>query len=175
MSDPKTIKKRKSPVDLTDRLASEIAERYAAGEALHVILKDDHMPARGSVYRWLEQNHGGLRDTLAPARQAKGEWHAEQGLAQFDDLDDARLVELGKVASAAVGLRDKRANYHKWLGGCLNDRYADKVNVKADVRVNVLSAFLDLSGTLVDDREDAAVEVTVMPKSEAPDEIQEDS
>lgn len=144
-------KKTGRPSKYSDELGIEIARRYASGEPIHVIAKDPRMPHRDTIHEWAKPNGpvaaaASFPDILARARLLKGEWHANKGREALHELSDEDLKELGSVANAAVGMRDKRANYDKWLAGCLNKQYSDRLRVDAEILLELGASFATTVG-----------------------------
>ena len=76
------------PSDYSELVAGEICERMVRGEGLLKICSDPGMPARQTVYRWLEANEG-FRDRYVRAREALMDFYAEQILViAFDESGD---------------------------------------------------------------------------------------
>ena len=47
---------RAAPVEYTEELAEEICLRMGDGESLSAVCRDEHMPTRQAVHRWLNSN-----------------------------------------------------------------------------------------------------------------------
>jgi len=47
----------KRKVEYTEELAAEILTRYSAGENIHIICKDQHMPCLATVWNWINKEH----------------------------------------------------------------------------------------------------------------------
>ena len=73
-------KKSGRPTDYTADLGDLISDRVASGESLNKICKDDDMPSRDTVYRWLRL-HGEFSDNYARARE-------ERAHARFEKIDE---------------------------------------------------------------------------------------
>lgn len=72
------------PSIFTDEIADEIARRLAKGEPLAVICRDDHMPARRTVYLWTEADPD-LSARIARAREDGFDAIAAETLEIADD------------------------------------------------------------------------------------------
>lgn len=90
------VKKDKGRFTYSEDLAVEIINRVANGEALTDICAETGMPMTGTFLRWLTYpEHAPLREAYALAREACGQWHADQALkaaTQSDDPQRGRLA-----------------------------------------------------------------------------------
>jgi hypothetical protein len=86
---------RKTAIPFSDKLAVTIISRVAHGEALSDICAEDGFPAVGSFLRWLTYpEHGALREAYALAREACGQWHADNALRAATNATDPQLGRL---------------------------------------------------------------------------------
>lgn len=126
---PKKVNGR--PTSYTEAVATLICSRIAQGESLVNICKDDALPSRATVMRWLlENSHDGFRDNYARAKEAQADFYAEEIIDISDeectyvkhgDGDEAKTVEVA-FDSAAVARNRLRVDARKW--------YASKVAPK---------------------------------------------
>ena len=70
-------KKMGRPSKYSDHLAQVICLRIAEGESLNKICKDDEMPERVTIYRWLLQKED-FCNNYARAREDQAETHADE-------------------------------------------------------------------------------------------------
>ena len=116
---PSRRKKTGRPSSYTEKLADEICERIADGEALHIMCQEPEMPSAATVYRWLEDNIS-FRDKYARARSRQ----ADKLAAEIVDIADA-------VPSKDKGALEKarlRMDARKWAASKLAPKkYSDKV------------------------------------------------
>lgn len=135
----KTTKKQGRPTAFTEAISLLICERLAHGESLVSICKDERLPARGTVMRWLqEDHHTGFRDNYARAREAQADFYAEEiiGIADEEctyvkhgDGDEARKVEVA-FDSAAVARNRLRVDARKWYASKVAPKkYGEKIAV----------------------------------------------
>ena len=86
------------------------------------------------------------------AKRAAADFHADQGLAVLEDLDD-------EATTAQVSLAGKKSDYHRWLATVLDrESYGPKgqeVNVHLDLGQLHIQALEEVQG----EWEDAEVEV----------------
>jgi len=120
------------PSEYSEEVAAEICERMIEGKGLLQICKDEDMPARGTVYRWLD-GRPSFRDRYARAREAQMDYFAEliREIA-FDESGDIVLQQVGNkttaVANHAKVQRDRlKVDSLKWIASKLFGRqYGDK-------------------------------------------------
>lgn len=79
------------PTIFSEEIADEICERMVEGEDLVRICRDDHLPARSTIYKWMAENSV-FRTRIACARE---------GLADF---------VASKIADLSEGTTDETAN-----------------------------------------------------------------
>jgi hypothetical protein len=120
------------PIEYSEEVAAEICERMIEGKGLLQICKDQDMPARGTVYRWLDGRQS-FRDRYARAREAQMDYFAEliREIA-FDESGDIVIEQDGDrskaVANHAKVQRDRlKVDSLKWIASKLFGRqYGDK-------------------------------------------------
>lgn len=113
------------PSSYKPEIADEICERMIEGEDLVQICKDDHMPSRVTVYRWMEANPD-FETRIARARE---------GLA---DYDASMIAEIARNTTKATAEGDRvRLAAYQWLAAKrAPKRWGDKIDVSAKVEVN---------------------------------------
>lgn len=112
------------PSSYKPEIADEICERMIEGEDLVQICKDDHMPARVTIYRWMEANPD-FETRIARARE---------GLA---DYDASMIAEIARNTTKATAEGDRvRLAAYQWLAAKrAPKRWGDKIDVSAKVEV----------------------------------------
>lgn len=120
-------------------IADEICERMIEGEDIVTICKDDHMPSRVTVYRWMDGNPD-FETRIARARE---------GLA---DYDASMIAEIARNTTKATAEGDRvRLAALQWLAGKrAPKRYGDKIDAKVQVNslpTDNLLAFLAMAET----------------------------
>jgi len=98
------------------------------GDGLLKICKDEGMPSRATLYRWLE-THSGFRDRYARAREAQMDYYAELiREVAFDSPGDIFIEDGKAVADHARVQRDRlKVDALKWIASKLFSRqYGDK-------------------------------------------------
>ena len=111
------------PSKYTIKLADEICERLSSGESLNAISKDDHMPHRVNIMRWLlnTDNKGfdGFRTKYALAREIQYQNMADDLLDISDNDVSVPLLIDGIPAKDAEGfaimIKDNVAVQHARL------------------------------------------------------------
>ena len=111
------------PAAYTPEIAAEICERIAAGETLSQVLKDERMPARSVVGRWLVAD-GDVWDVFRAAyRRARSELADRLAEEVIEIADSATDVDSASAARVQVGAR-------QWYAAKLKPGvYGDNVNV----------------------------------------------
>lgn len=99
-----------------------------------------------SIDRIVAEN-ADLASLRAYARQTEARQRAAEGLA----IIDAPLPSDPKMASAEATRAKNRADFRKWLSACLDRAtYGDAVTVDANVKAQVLVAFVDATSRQVE-------------------------
>lgn len=130
--DPETMPGR--PSVYTEAVAREILDRMADGEPLRRICRDDHLPARSTVFRWVvDCDPPGFSDRFARVRQIQALAWIEDGLQIVDDgRGDFWHDSEGKLQIEYEHIqRSKlRVDYRKWLASKLLPTFSDKSRVE---------------------------------------------
>lgn len=97
------------PSDFTPEIANAICERLADGESLRQICRDDDMPDRSTVRRWLSANEA-FRAQYAHAREEQGDAYAEKAVEEAMTAEDAAKgrLRMDALKWAASKLAPKR-------------------------------------------------------------------
>lgn len=93
----------------TQEVADEICERIADGESLRSICRDDRMPSKAEVFRWLADSSE-FRDQYARARETQADTYFDEIIAIADDQDqdpNSRRIRVDARKWAAGKLRPK--------------------------------------------------------------------
>jgi hypothetical protein len=107
------------PSDFSPETANTICERLADGESLRKICKDEDMPDRSTVRRWLSQRTE-FRDQYAHARIEQADVYAERIIEEVETATDAAL---GRLKMDAL----------KWAASKLAPKvYGDKLAIGGD-------------------------------------------
>lgn len=121
------------------KIAKEILHRLSCGESLVRICKDDHMPHRFTVHRWVLDNEDGFNDKYARARELQAEYLFDETLEIADDgKNDLMAVGIGDDAHTVVNKevvnRSRlRVDTRKWyLSKVLPKVYGDKLDITSD-------------------------------------------
>ena len=105
------------PTDYTPEIATAICRALAEGRSLVSICRDEEMPARSTVYEWLDANTDGFPDRYARARARQADAMADDILdiadeTSFDTIDGKH----GPLPNGEWIMRSKvRIDARKWL------------------------------------------------------------
>lgn len=119
----------------TVALGDAICERLADGESLRAICRDDDMPNRATVFRWLGDNPA-FCDQYARAREEQAEALADEIVSIADENDGRAIMSDGdEVAvvfdSTAVARNRLRVDARKWVASKLKPKkYGDKTTTE---------------------------------------------
>lgn len=109
------------PSIFSEELADEICERIADGESLRSICRDDEMPSKATVFRWLAEKQD-FQDQYTRAREAQADSLVDDML----DIADGKKALLEGCDPDVQ--RDRLAvETRKWIAGKLKGKYSDKV------------------------------------------------
>ncbi len=128
---PKKPKKGRPPL-YTETLAAKLCERLAEGETLRSICRDDAMPGKTTVLRWLsDKKNADFRDQYAHARELQADSLFDEALEIADatsgdwitDKDGKKTLDHEHVQRSRL-----RVDTRKWAAGKLAPkRYGDKL------------------------------------------------
>ena len=139
-AEPAKGKKMGRPSIFTQHLADLICVRIAEGESLRQICRDDEMPDRVTIYRWLAANED-FCTQYTRAREDQADTLADEIIAIADEqpeviaVVDKRTGELieHKLDGAFLQWQKNRIDARKWTAMKLKPKkYGDKVQVGGD-------------------------------------------
>lgn len=121
-------------IEYTEDLADEICERIADGESLRTICRDEHMPVKTSVFRWLAANED-FAKRYARAREEQADTIFDECLDIVDDSANDWIERRNKSGDVVQVLNEEaiarsrlRLDARKWMAGKLRPKkYGDKV------------------------------------------------
>ena len=131
------------PTKYTIKICDEICERLSSGESLNAISKDDHMPHRVNIMRWLlnTENKGFdlFRTKYTLAREIQYQNMADDLLDICDDsvsipllIDGETVKQDGKVVMVKdnIGIQHAklRVDTRKWFMSKVLPKFKDKVD-----------------------------------------------
>lgn len=127
-------KKVGRPSSYTPEIALSICERMSLGESLREICREEAMPTKTTVMRWLFANLE-FRDQYAKAREAQTEHWAEEILEIADDGSNDYMDRQNKdgssyetVNSEHINRSRLRVDTRKWLMARMAPKkYGDRV------------------------------------------------
>ncbi|WP_156108924.1 hypothetical protein [Hymenobacter sp. APR13] len=113
------------PCKYNDQLASEICWRLAAGDALHKICNDKHMPSTVTVYAWLfDDSKKEFLNRYTQARKMQAYGWADQIISISDGAASADTM-------VAINRDRLKADNRKWLlSKLIPSKYGDKPEVE---------------------------------------------
>lgn len=119
------------PSDYSTETVEAICIRIADGESLRSVCRDEQMPDKTTVLRWLK-DHEEFRTQYASAREAQADHFAEQIIEISDDSSGDVVVdeENGAVRQNAefVNRSRLRVDTRKWLMARMAPKkYGDKI------------------------------------------------
>ena len=125
------------PTTYSDEIANEICERISDGEWLKGICEDDHMPARNTVYLWLnDEQHSDFAGNYDRAREHQGDGLAEQMMSLNTKLvaavldDDGKLKDKGIDRDTVQAIKAASDNF-RWMASRLKPAaYGERLGVE---------------------------------------------
>lgn len=122
------------PSDYSQDITTAICVRLGLGESLREICRDEAMPAKTTVMRWLAE-HAEFRDQYASAREAQADYYAEEIIEISDDGSNDWMKRQNadgsevEVENREVLNRSKlRVDTRKWLMARMAPKkYGDKI------------------------------------------------
>ena len=123
------------PSSFTQEIGDAICERIADGESLRSICRDEAMPSKSMVLRWLAA-HETFRDQYALAREAQADALFDEMVDIADDGTNDYMASLGDEGDAVAWRlngehiqRSKlRIEARKWMASKLQPKkYGDKI------------------------------------------------
>lgn len=147
MSMGDTENKGGRPSDYTDELAELICLRLAEGESLRSVCRDDGMPSKQAVLRWLARNEQ-FRAQYVRAKEEGAEAIAEEMFDIADDGTNDWMEKLDKDGEAIgyqlngehVQRSKLRIDTRKWyLSKILPKKYGDRIQHDQSITVKNLS------------------------------------
>jgi hypothetical protein len=115
----------------SQELADRILDRMACGETLTAICRDEDMPHRATVRRWISR-HEGFCEAYTRARELLADVYAEQALDIADDptgdvMTDAKGIK--RVDNENVQRSRLRCDMRRWYAAKLAPRrYGEKIS-----------------------------------------------
>jgi hypothetical protein len=121
------------PTDYNAAIAQTICERLADGQSLREICRDDDMPGRTTVLRWLNE-HEEFRGQYAIAREAQADHMADEILEIADDASNDWMTrkvgedEVQVLNTEHVNRSRLRVDSRKWLlAKIMPKKYGERV------------------------------------------------
>jgi len=125
------------PSSYTPEAATEICSRIAEGETVRQIAADDHMPAQGTIFRWLNE-HEAFQEQYARARERQlDRWEDEIVEIADDSTNDwmTRESASGRIDEVAnhdhIARSRLRVDARKWImSKRLPRKYGERLGVE---------------------------------------------
>jgi hypothetical protein len=122
------------PSDYSPELTTAICIRLGLGESLREICREEDMPSKTTVMRWLAE-HREFRDQYASAREAQADYYAEEIIEIADDGSNDWMErkngsgETYEVENHEVLNRSRlRVDTRKWLMARMAPKkYGDRI------------------------------------------------
>ncbi|ECX2215582.1 DNA packaging protein [Salmonella enterica] len=140
-------KKVGRPSDYTEELAEIICLRLAEGESLRSVCRDDGMPSKQAVLRWLARNES-FRAQYVRAKEEGAEAIAEELFDIADDGTNDWMDKLDKDGEAIgyqlngehVQRSKLRIDTRKWyLSKIMPKKYGDRIQYEQKITITDLS------------------------------------
>lgn len=144
------------PGDYNEEIANAICARIADGESLRTICRDEGMPARGTVHRWLIANPE-FQDQYERSRAYQADTLFDEILDIADDGSndwmekfDGEGGNIGwKENGEAIGRSRLRIDARKWMAGKMRPKkYSDKqdINLNHGVQDSLSDLLSEING-----------------------------
>lgn len=131
------------PSTYTKAVADEICDRLAQGESLRSICKDDHMPKRDTVVKWVLDDRGpGFAGRYTQARELGLDTIADEVFEIADDGSNDWMEKRNQDGSSswaingeALGRSRLRFDARRWyLSKLAPKRFGERVAIDAEVK-----------------------------------------
>ena len=98
------------PSGYSEAIAERICTELALGRSLVTICNSQDMPARQTVFRWLDQNTE-FRDRYARAREIQADTFADEIVDLADNAEDANLARIQIDARKWAAAKQRPSKY----------------------------------------------------------------
>jgi hypothetical protein len=130
------------PTDYSQELVGTICARMADGESMRSICRDDAMPAKATIFRWLTEKQE-FKDQYEIAMEQRSEAMFEEILAIADDgVNDTYQTDDGERTNTDVIARSRlRVDARKWmLSKMIPKKYGERIQTEHSGSMRVVSA-----------------------------------
>ena len=139
------------PSDYSQEITTAICVRLGLGESLREICRDEDMPDKSTVMRWLA-SHAEFRDQYAGAREAQADYYAEEIIEISDDATNDWMERqrtdgsTEEVENKEVLARSRlRVDTRKWLMARMAPKkYGEKLDIDQKTTHEVGNSVADL-------------------------------
>jgi hypothetical protein len=126
------------PSSYTEEVAQAICERIANGESLNAICREDEMPNKTTVHRWL-QDVEPFRNRYVQARERQADHYADA------------VVEISDDGTIDPNSRRVMIDARKWVAGKLRPKvYGEKTTIAGDADSPLTVKVESITRTIVD-------------------------
>lgn len=137
---PTGSKKKGRPTIFSEKITDEICARVAAGESLLKVCKDEHMPDRVTVYRWLlatDENGNKVHEVFCNKYEEAVNTRTDHMFDEIAEIADESLsiIKSGaeKKSSAYAAAQRLRVDARKWyLSKVMPKKYGDRQTVTTE-------------------------------------------
>lgn len=139
------------PSDYSVETTTQICIRLGLGESLREICRDEAMPDKSTVMRWLA-SHSEFRDQYASAREAQADYYAEE-IIEISDDGSNDWMERQRSDGSTEEVENKeilnrsrlRVDTRKWLMARMAPKkYGDKLDIDQKTTHEVGNSVADL-------------------------------
>jgi hypothetical protein len=142
------------PTLYTYELCDAICARLADGESLRKICKDDAMPCKATVFKWLREQEG-FSDQYAKAKEESCDALFEDIMDIADDGSNDYIESLSEEEQAAYRTNGEaiqrsklRVDVRKWaLSKIKPKKYGDKVQTEHSVSDDLAELMMNIDGS----------------------------
>lgn len=121
------------PTDYNVQIADEICERLSEGESLRSICREDKMPCKATVFRWLVHNKQ-FADQYDRSRQEQAELLADEIVDIADESTNDKYIDDNgneRTNNEAIARSRLRVDARKWVASKLKPKkYGDKTTTE---------------------------------------------
>lgn len=148
MENEQEKKRRAPPVKFTKELGDLICNRVSNGESTITICKEDGMPSKGTLFRWLRE-HEEFRDQYAQAKQDLAHFWAEETI---EIADNAKPID-GRVDKPRLQVDARKWIVSKLLPKVYSEKHIAEITGRDGGPVQMAVGLRDLHERVMADEE----------------------
>ena len=137
------------PSEYTQDIADRICARLSDGESLRSVCRDEGMPDKASVFRWL-RTHQEFCDQYAIAKEESAESHADDIKDIADDISKDYEIVDGEVRvnNEAIQRSRLRVDTRKWIASKLKPKkYGERIEHTGEVTLSLSDRMREVIGS----------------------------